>query len=117
MGGEISQLLRVLQREEQGFLAELCPWLGLTSAFHGKPSLCLPGWLLAWVSAGVMDGGLDVTQARKPWSCTSGCAASPVAVCEGSIPCSSPGLSKGTSPLLPCFPRQPMRKPTVLGDN
>lgn len=83
----------------------------------------LPGWLLAWVSAGVMDGGLDVTQARKPWSCASGHAALPVSLCEGSIPCSSPGLSKevGSSDLptgkLTCFPRQPMRKPTVLGDN
>lgn len=80
----MSRLLGVLQHEAQGFLAELCPWLGLTSAFHGKPSLCLPAWLLARVSAGVMDGGLDVTQAMKPWSCTPGHAGLPAVVCEGS---------------------------------
>lgn len=82
--GLISWFLRVLQHEKQGLLAEVCPWLGLTSAFHGKPSLCLSVWLLAWVSAGVMDGGLDVTQAIKPWSCAPGHAALPAVVCEGS---------------------------------
>lgn len=65
-------------------MAESCPWLGLTSAFHGKPSLCLPVWLLAWINAGVMDGGLDVTQAMQPWSCALGHAALPVVVCEAS---------------------------------
>lgn len=78
MDGELSLLLR--EREERGLLAELCPWLGLNSAFHGKPSLSLPAWLLAWVGAWVMDGGLDVTQATKPWCCAPGHAALPVVV-------------------------------------
>lgn len=80
-------------------MAELCPWLGLTSAFHGKPSLCLPVWLLARVSAGVMDGGLDVTQAMKPWSPAPGQAALPAVVCEGSYSLRSPRAAEGDGQL------------------
>lgn len=118
--GNISRLLGVLQQEEQGFLAGLCPRLGLTSAFHGKPSLCLPVWLLAWVSTGVMDGGLDVTQAVEPQSSAPEHAALPAVVCvKADIPCLSLGLLQemGSSDLLDLLPEQPMRKPTVLGAN
>ena len=95
----MSRLLGVLPREEQGFLADLCPWLGLTSAFHGKPSLCLPVWLLAWVSAGVMDGGLDVTQAMKAWSCAPEHAALPAVVREASYSLLFPWAVKGDGQL------------------
>lgn len=70
-----------------------------------------------------MDGGLDVTQAMKPWSRALVHAALPVVVCGGSYPCSSPGLSKemGSSHFprekKMCFPKQPLRKTLVLGDN
>lgn len=74
MDGELSLLL----------WAELSPWLGLTSAFHGKPCLSLPAWLCAWLCAWVMDGGLDVTQATKPCWCAPGHVALPAAVCGDS---------------------------------
>lgn len=82
MDGELSLLPR--ECEESGLLAELCPWLGLTSAFHGKPSLSLPVWLFAWLCAWVMDGGLDVTQATEPWCCAPGHEALHVVVCGDS---------------------------------